>query len=131
MSLPSSVTRHGGAREGAGRKPKALADEAADRAQEAGYLDYAIAKAKKETYLAELAQLEFEVKTQAKIDRIAVREAAAAAQAACAQALRAIPDTVERKFNVAPEIAAEIGLLIDAAMDELATELERMGRDGF
>jgi hypothetical protein len=128
---PQPVTKHGGAREGAGRKPKDLVREAELAAKAAGYLPFAEAKAHKETYLAKLAELQWQVKTGEKVDRTAVREAGAGAMAACAQSMRAIPDTIERKLGVAPEVSEEIGRLIDVALDELADELERMGRDGF
>lgn len=94
-------------------------------------VDYAKARAKKETFLAHKAELEFKVQSGEYISRNSVRDATAKAMAAITQTLRSIPDNLERKLGVAPELAEEIGRQIDDTLNDLADELERMHEYGF
>lgn len=87
---------------------------------------YAGAKARKEAALAAKAELDFRVKAGLYLPREAVKTANATAYAAVAQALRSIPDNLERKLGVSPEIADAIGRFIDDAMGDLAHELARI-----
>lgn len=87
---------------------------------------YARAKAKKEAYLANLAELEYRTKSGEYVSRDAVRQASATAFAAIAQALRSIPDNLERKLGVTPEVSEAVSLLLDEAMAELASDLQRI-----
>ena len=139
---PASVFL-GGSRPGAGRKRdevrKALAavvpGEAPDTddltPDELVFVDFATARARKESAAAAMAELQYRIKAREYVGRDAVQAAVASALAAMAQTLRSIPDNIERKLGVDPEVAQEVGLLIDEAMDSLADELERMARDGF
>ena len=132
MNVLTTPATNGGARPGSGRKGAAI--EAAVKARvdaEGDYLDYAVAKAQKETYQARMAELDFNVKSGKFVSRDSVRAACAAAFAAIAQTLRSIPDNLERRVGVSPEVAQEVGNLIDDSMDELSLELERMSNDGF
>jgi phage terminase Nu1 subunit (DNA packaging protein) len=122
----------GGARPGAGRKGKEVEQQVRERIEaDGGYLDFSAAKARKETAMAYMAELELKIKTNEYVARSAVQEACASAMAAIAQTLRAIPDNLERKLGVSPEVAQEVGVLLDESMAALADELERMARDGF
>jgi hypothetical protein len=58
------------------------------------------------------------------VDRAQVRQASATALSAVAQTLPSVPDNLERKLGVQPEVAQEVGVLIDAALDEVANQFE-------
>lgn len=87
---------------------------------------YAGAKARKEAALAAKAELEFRIKAGQYLPREAVRSALATAFQSVAQALRSIPDNLERKLGVPPEVAESVGLAIDEAMGDLSYTLEQM-----
>lgn len=106
----------GGRREGAGRKPHDYV-----KPQEA--LDYEAARARNEEAKANLNELEYKIKSGEYVEREAVKQASATALSAIAQALRSLPDTLERKLNVAPEITELIGAEIDACLDSLSQDL--------
>ena len=40
--------------------------------------------------------------------------------------MRSVPDNLERKLVLAPEVAAEVGVAIDAALNEVANQFESM-----
>ena len=109
----------GGRREGAGRKP-------------AGYvapqerLDYEAARARNEAAKAALNELELAIRKGEFVERTAVREAASTALASLAQTLRSVPDNLERRLGLSAEIAQEVGLMIDQALDEIADQFEAM-----
>ena len=90
--------------------------------------DYDQAKARNETAKAELNELEVKIKTGEYGERAAYRQAAATALASLAQTLRSVPDNLERRLGVSPEVAQEVGDQIDAALDDLASEFEMMTR---
>lgn len=113
--------KRGGARPGAGRKSAAHEAATADAS-----IIYAKSKAKKMAFDAQMAELEFKVKSGEYLPRADIKEASATAFAMIAQALRSIPDNIERRLGVSPEVAEEISALIDEAMSNLADELERM-----
>lgn len=113
--------KRGGRREGAGRKPKGVGEKE--------FADYARARARKEVALADKAEMEAEVMAGTLVSRDAVRDAAATAFAAIAQTLQSIPDRLERQEGITLEVAAKVQAAIDAAMEDLSIELERMGND--
>lgn len=113
------LTGHGGARSGAGAKPKDYMKPQAVQAFDA-------ARARNELAKAELNELEVKIKTNEYAPRSAFRQASATALAALAQTLRSVPDNLERKLGVSPEIATEVGIQIDAALNDLAIEFEMM-----
>lgn len=90
---------------------------------------YATAKARKEMALAAKAELEFRVKSKQYLPREAVRSAMATAFQSVAQALRSIPDNLERKLGVSPEVAETVSSAIDEAMGDLAFALEQMHQE--
>lgn len=79
---------------------------------------------------AALKQLEYDKRRGALVERSDVRQASATAFSTIAQALRGIPDNLERRLGIAPEVAEEIGLLIDEALAALADELQAMHETG-
>lgn len=87
---------------------------------------YAGAKARKEAAHAAKAELEFRIKAGQYLPRDAYRSAMATAFQAVAQALRSIPDNLERKMGVTPEVAEAVGAAIDEAMGDLAYSMEQM-----
>lgn len=111
----------GGKRPNAGRKSAAVEAGSAD-----AHILYAKARAKKEAFQAQLAELEYKTKSGEYLPRADIRQAAATAYATIAQALRSIPDNLERRLGINAELAEEIGVLIDDAMNDLSSELERM-----
>lgn len=59
-----------------------------------------------------------------------MQEATATALSALAQTLRSVPDNLERKLGVSPELALEVGIQIDAALNDVAAKFEEMGDEG-
>jgi phage terminase Nu1 subunit (DNA packaging protein) len=116
-TAPKSTTGHGGYRPGAGAKPPGYVPpkERIDLDRE---------KARNEKAKADLNELELAVRRGEYVERAQVRQASATALSALAQTLRSVPDNLERKLGVAPEVAQEVGMLIDAALDEVANQFE-------
>lgn len=124
LGLDGSVTAaprrsggHGGARAGAGRKP--LGYQKPDEV-----VDYDKAKARNEAAKAALNELKLQVESGEYLSRSAFREASATLLAELAQGLRSIPDTLERKYGLAPEQVQYVQETIDAAMNSVAEGLE-------
>lgn len=123
----------GGRREGAGRpvgySPKRAA-EIADGAvvPEDDRTNIAVRKAKavaeKAEWDAKQAELDYRVDNKEYLSRGAFREASATLLSELAQGLRSIPDTLERKFGLAPEVAQHIQQTIDERMQSVAEGLE-------
>jgi phage terminase Nu1 subunit (DNA packaging protein) len=88
--------------------------------------EYVKARARKEGANAGLAELELRKREGELVERVAVRQAAATMYASIAQTLRSIPDNLERKLGVTPEVAETVGGAIDAALNDLADEMELM-----
>ena len=109
----------GGARPNAGRKP-------------AGYekppetVEYERERTRNERAKADLNELEFKIKSREYIPRAAVQEAAATMLATLAQSLRSLPDTLERKFNLPPEVSERIEEEIDNQLDSISRDLEML-----
>lgn len=114
--------RLGGAREGAGRKPR-------DLEADMDTANYGKARARHEAAKADMAELELKIKTGEYVSRAAVRQASAQAMAAVAQALRSIPDNLERHRGITPDIAEEIQQQVDAALNDLADTFQMMVGD--
>ena len=133
------IPTNGGRREGAGRKkgysPKTADDlfsgiddgTASDTTRVAA--SFAKARARKEGALADLNELSFKVKSGEYVSRAAVQEAAATLLSSLAQSLRSLPDNLERKFDLAPAVAAQVELVIDSALADVASGLEMFSSD--
>lgn len=112
----SNMNNHGGARPNTGvRYEKSEAVQSYDEA-----------RARNEAAKAELNEIEVLVKSKEYGSRAAFRQGCAMALAALAQTLRSVPDNLERRMGVSPEIAAEVGHQIDDALQDLATEFEML-----
>ena len=93
-------------------------------------LDFEAARARNEAAKADLNEHELAVKRGEYVLRSAVQEATATALSALAQTLRSVPDNLERKLGVSPELALEVGIQIDAALNDVAAKFEEMGDEG-
>lgn len=112
--------KHGGARPGAGRKPKPKtgAEAAGDP-----YVVLAKAKAKHEAYKANLAELEFRRRAGELLERAHVEAAASRLHAMLAQSLRSLPDHLERRLGLSAEQAASVQDFIDGLTVEIRERL--------
>lgn len=119
LSTRAGKSGHGGHREGAGRKPPGYV-----KPQET--LDFEASRARNEAAKADLNELEYKIKSGEYVEREAVKQAAATALAAIAQALRSLPDTLERKLNASPEVTELIGAEIDACLESLSEDFALM-----
>ncbi|MEO8546477.1 MAG: hypothetical protein ABI434_23015 [Burkholderiaceae bacterium] len=106
----------GGARFGAGRKPPGYEKPAVA-------VDFDVAKARKEAALADMHELNFKVKSGEYVARAAVQDASATLLASLSQSLRSIPDNLERKFHLSPDIAEQIEAVINASLSDLSEGL--------
>lgn len=133
------IPTNGGRRAGAGRKkgysPKDASDlfddvdngTASETTRVAA--SFAKARARKESALADLNELAYKVKSGEYVARAAVQEAAATLLASLAQSLRSLPDNLERKFHLAPDVAAEVEAVIDGSLADVASGLEMFSSD--
>lgn len=112
----SPRTGWGGARRNSGPKPKGYV-----KPEE--IIDLDKARARNEQAKAELNELKLKVETGQYVERDAVRQASATMLATLSQALRSLPDNLERKFNLSPEVLTFIGREIDALTDGMAQDL--------
>lgn len=110
---------HGGARAGAGAHAKGYVKPTAAS-------EYDQARARNELAKAQLNELDVKIKTGEYGSRAQFRQASATAIAALAQTMRSIPDNLERKLGVSADVATEVGVLIDNALNDLASEFEMM-----
>lgn len=134
--LLKSRTR-GGARPGAGRPRKDLrakADEMADlfgegpeQPEQPGASNPAsrrdLALARKEEALAGLHELSLRVKSGEYLPRAAYREATATLLSTISQALRSLPDALERRHSLPPAALQEIEATVDQVLNEAADAL--------
>lgn len=111
---------HGGARENSGPKkgyiksPDAIAFESA--------------RARNEAAKAALNEHELKVKSGEYVARDVVRSVSATTSSTIAQALRSIPDNLERK-GIDPQVCADIAEVIDEALNDLAEQFKLMTED--
>jgi hypothetical protein len=131
------TSARGGKREGAGR-PKGYSPKAREQL-ESGEVDpessdipeatrIAFRKAKavadKEEALANQAWLKFQIDSKEYLPRTAFREAAATLLAELAQGLRSLPDELERKCSLTPDVLVLIEHAIDDRLSAVAAGLE-------
>jgi hypothetical protein len=144
ISDPTTKPGRGGARPGAGRPKKtAAAPEAAPAARRAPGRPrkqpgdplpprptanevYAIERARHERLKADQRALKLTIERGEFIPRDAVRRASAALLAQVAQAMRGIPDNLER-LGLGADWCTRVEGVIDDVLDELADGLQRMG----
>lgn len=131
------TTTRGGKREGQGRKkgysPVEAArlaalpdDELAAMGDDATTttIKKARAVARKESALADLAELKFKIDSKEYLSRSAFREASATLLAELSQALRSLPDALERRHALAPSVVLEVERTIDEVLATCAAGLE-------
>lgn len=111
------IPMHGGARQNAGRKPAGVkkADEV---------IEFDKARARNEAAKAGLNELKLKIDSKEYLSRTAFREASATLLAELAQALRSLPDTLERRHALPANIVLEIEKTIDEALATVASGLE-------
>jgi beta-glucosidase-like glycosyl hydrolase len=110
---------NGGKRSGAGRKPVGyeLSQERAD---------YELERALHEKSKRERSELSYKIESGQVVSRQAVQQASATALAVAAQSLRSLPDNLERKLGLSPQVAEQIELTIDAILTDLSLALQAM-----
>ena len=111
----------GGARAGAGRKPGGY-----EKPPELIELDKE--KARHEKAKADLAELDYKVKSNQYVDRAVVRQVTATVLAGFVQTMRSVSDTMERK-GIAPEVCIQIDTIINDALAEVGAEFRMLGAD--
>lgn len=131
------IEGHGGKRAGAGRR-KGYSPKARKQI-EAGEIDpndsavsdatklairKAVALTEKEEALAQQAWLKFNIDSGEYLPRAAFREASATLLSELAQGLRSLPDEIERKFSLAPEVLQLLEAVIDERLNAVALGLE-------
>lgn len=133
--MQTHAPQHGGARAGAGRPRKyggsgelRVKDEP-DEGSVSGRYDRA--KADEMEAKAGLKIIELEVSRGNLVERGAIQAAAATAIQMFTQAVRSIPDELERREGVAADTCEKISVALDQAMAILASELEAMTRLGL
>ena len=89
-------------------------------------IEYEEWKAKNERAKALTGELEFLKESGQWIPRDAVRMRSATAFATASQTLRSIPDNLERRFSLSPEVVEAVGNLIDDILSDMSVELEQM-----
>lgn len=118
---PAKSTGHGGKRARAGGKPKAVRD-----ATEEHHIQYTKSRAENETFKAANAKLDYEIKLGKYVLREDVRRAVAVAFATVTQNLRSIPDNLERRLGLSPEVIQQVSIEIDEVMENLSEELHSL-----
>jgi phage terminase Nu1 subunit (DNA packaging protein) len=111
---------------GQGRKGKDFEDEVRSVLINEGDLDYQVARARKEAWQAKTVELDYHIKQGTFVSRDEVRQACATAYSSLAQSLRSIPDAMERREGIAPEIAEKVGIVIDEVLGDLAASFENL-----
>lgn len=107
----------------AGGETNDVDEETEDGAQLSASARTALAKARKETALAGLNELELQRKQGEYLPRAAYQEATATLLAMLSQGLRSLPDTLERKCNLPPEALDLVEQVIDEGLNEVAQTL--------
>lgn len=119
---------HGGARRGAGRKPKsekAKADGGPDP-----YLLLAKAKAKKEMFKAHMAEIEYREASAELYPRDEVLRVITTTIAIFSEQMRSLPDKLEREAGLTPKQAEIAEHEVDSQLEALKQKLLKAMRDG-
>jgi hypothetical protein len=113
----------GGHREGAGAKP-------AGYEPPPGRADFELERAEHERVKREQREFALARERGEYLPRDAQRQAAATALAVLCQAMRSIPDNLERVLALQPPVVEAISVQIDAALAEVAAAFKAMTNDG-
>lgn len=124
---------YGGKRPRAGRKSKAERDsnKNKDGTEKTEYQKYETGRARKELALAEKAEMDAAVMAGRLVYREDVQVQTTRLLSACSQSLDAIPDDLESKFGLEPDVVEAIRGLIDSSKQELADKLRLMCEHGL
>ena len=106
----------GGARVGAGRKGAAY--EKPERV-----IDFELAKARKESALADMHELQFKIKSGEYLPRVSVRQASAMILSTVAQTLRSVGDNLERQ-GVSADVCAKVDSILTDTLADAARDLK-------
>jgi hypothetical protein len=109
---------------GQGRRGLVVEAKVADILSNEGDIDYAVARARKEAWAAKTIELDYRIKQDEYVHREQVQQVCATAFAALTQALRSLPDALERREGVTPELAGRIAIAIDDTLSALAIDFE-------
>lgn len=128
-AVPIKSRTRGGARPGAGRPrkdqvpvdPDLFGDE--KEPEEGPDARFTRAKAKKEEALANIHALNYEIQRGEYLPRGAYRQATAEVLSTLSQSLRSLPDTLERRCTLAPEVLQAIEAAINEVLSEAADTL--------
>lgn len=121
---------HGGAREGAGRPRGSVGGDKLNAERAAARYDFEAERARHERIKADEREFEFAVKRGEYLPRAVQQSAAATALAVLTQALRSIPDNLERTLGLAPEAVEMVARQIDDGLAEVAAAFRAMTNDG-
>ena len=110
------VSRHGGARQGAGAKPAGY-----QKPPELIELDKE--KARHEKAKADLAELDLAVKSGQYVSRDGVRQAFATIFSSFVQTMRSVSDNLERQ-GVAPDVCVKVDAVLNEAMADVGRDME-------
>lgn len=140
LGLDDQITKsnnRGGARAGSGRKPgyspnrlaemeQLTDDELITQTQDSTVtaLIKARAVARKEAALADQAELKFKIDSKEYLSRAAFREASATLLAELSQTLRSLPDALERRHSLTPDVVQQVEQTVDEALSNVASGLE-------
>jgi len=114
---------------GQGRKGLEFENKVKETLDDQGALQYQVARAKKEAWAAKTVELDYRIKLNEYVSRDEVRQTCATAFASIVQALRSLPDALERREGIDPALAERIGVAIDDALAELSADFERLAGD--
>jgi hypothetical protein len=127
--LTEPITGRGGYRPGNGRKTNEFREKVRENLEGDGEVDYAVARAKKESWLAKTVELDYRIKQGEYVARDVVRGECAKAFSAVAQTLRSLPDALERREGISPALAEKISQYLDDAMNTLCEDFKRLAGD--
>lgn len=115
---------HGGRRKGSGAKPGPKPGTASETSRK--FLE---ARAAKEAALARLRQAEADEQERHLFRASEVEQAVTTAHAAVAQRLLNLPDILERRHGLEPDLLADIESSIHEIMNALADDLQALAPD--
>lgn len=84
---------------------------------------------RKAWYDSEMRRRELQKTDRELIPAAEVGQVIATAFAAVAQSVRSLPDNLERRLSLAPEVVDEIGRAMDEHLDDLAERLQKLGTE--
>lgn len=82
---------------------------------------------RKAWYEGEVKRRDLQERDRELIPAVEVEQVIRTAFAAIAQDIRAIPDNLERRVGISPEVAQAVDLALDGAMEALAERLSNLG----